>query len=199
VKAITSILFLDPSDFPSLPSFDLLFVFGGSHPQIWETAAQAYHEGRAKQVLVTGGYKPNATRHSSWNYGTTPEAHVIRDQLIRLGVPKDVLIIEDRSTNSLENVLFAKKTVDFNRIQSVLFASKSFASGRQYRTLLKHLPPHLVYRPLIVHSTIGGRTVTRDGWINDPQHRQIVFGEYLRILHYGKKGDLVPLENPIPI
>ncbi len=43
------------------------------------------------------------------------------NKLIRLGVKKDDLILEDKSTNSLEDVLFSKQIIDekigFNKIK----------------------------------------------------------------------------------
>ncbi|RAL26170.1 YdcF family protein [Thermoflavimicrobium daqui] len=193
IKIITDLTFLQPADFPQLESYDLLFVFGGSHPEIWQTVAKAYHEGKAKQLLITGGYMPGKKRPDSWIYGTTPEAHVIQMKLIELGVKKEQIIIEDRSTNSLENVRYAKEIFDFDTIQTMLFASKAFASGRQYRTLKKYLPDHVLLSPLLVHSTLQNKKVTRDDWMKETSHRSIVYGEYLRIYEYGKKGDIALL------
>ncbi|MBA4493957.1 YdcF family protein [Paenactinomyces guangxiensis] len=197
-EALTQIVFVDQKEFPVQSSYDLLFIFGGSHPKLWEVSAQAYIEGKCRQILVTGGYKPNVKRHSSWKYGTTPESHVIKWRLVEKGVREEDIIIEDRSTNSLENVLYAKEIFDFGKVRNLLFVCKSFASGRQYRTLKKHLPSYIQFTPLTIDIKLNNTQITRGNWMNHPGHRSLVYGEYLRIIAYGKKGDLCPIEQMIP-
>jgi hypothetical protein len=199
IREITRLTFLNMEEYDYSRPFDLLFVFGGSHPEIWGTTKEAYDRGLAKRILVTGGYKETATRHESWTYGITPESHVIRRKLVDLGVPEENIIVEDRSTNSLENVLFAKELVDFTAIRRLLFVSKAFASGRQWRTLKRHLPKEMDYAPYLAHTTINKIPVTRIDWPQISEHRQVVYGEYLRIVAYGQKGDIEPISQPISV
>jgi uncharacterized SAM-binding protein YcdF (DUF218 family) len=198
MEEITKLTFLHRDRFDYEKPFDLLFVFGGSYPMIWETAKKAYDQGLAPLILVTGGYKEGATKHESWTYGKTPESRVIRQKLMELGVPGECIFIEDRSANSLENVLFAKEIFDFTRIRRLLFVCKAYAAGRQWRTLRRHLPGDLYCAPYPAYTSINQEAVTETGWMNRPDHRQIVYGEYLRILYYGRKGDIIPVEQSIP-
>lgn len=133
IREISDIVF-EYSNQPVEPC-DVIFVFGGSHPGLWQTAAKAYHNGLGKIVISTGGVKPGAQPHSSWVYGSTPEAQAIKQELLKLSVPENKIICEDRSTNSLENVLFAKEVFDFSGIHSVLVVCKNYGVGRQCRTL----------------------------------------------------------------
>jgi uncharacterized SAM-binding protein YcdF (DUF218 family) len=198
IDEITKLTFLNRDDFDYEKPFDLLFVFGGYHPEIWETAKKAYDQGLARLILVTGGYKEGATRHESWTYGTTPESRVIKRKLIELGVPEEHILIEDRSTSSLENVLFAKEIFDFTQIRRLLFVSKAFASGRQWRTLIRHLPKEVYCAPYHAYTSINKKAVTETGWMHTYEHRQIVYGEYLRIMSYSRKGDIEPFGGTIP-
>jgi uncharacterized SAM-binding protein YcdF (DUF218 family) len=197
IRALTELVFRPDLTERTVPCYDLLFVFGGSHPEIWITAAHAYQQGIIKQVLITGGYKENATRHHTWTYARTPEAHVIRDKLVELGVPKEKMVWEDQSANSLENVRFGLQLVDVSRLSAILFVSKAYAVGRQHRTLTRHLPEGITLAAYPALTTIGKIPVTSWGWSRVSAHRAVVYGEYLRMVAYGKRGHLTPLEKEI--
>lgn len=196
IEELTRIVFLDPVE-PK--PCDLILVFGGTHPGAWETAADAWHKGLGKRVLVMGGVARNLkVPHATWHPTQTPICHVIADHLKRLGVPADRITCDERPTNSLEEVLCAKETVESGGIASVLFVSKCFGAGRQYRTLRMHLPEHIALVPYPFDTNLGaGPVVTRNNWMDRPESRSVVYSEYLRILRYGAQGDLVPLDTPI--
>lgn len=195
--ALTRIVFLDDPGEPD--PCDLIFVFGGSHPALWCAAAAAYHRGLAPSILVTGGSKPRRTQeHTKRSCDDTTEAQFLARELPEAGVPEERLILEERSTNTLENALFAKEVFDFDSIGSVLLVCKSYAAGRQYRTLRRHLPAGLrvVPHPFDTMSR-EGQLITRHNWTESSESRARVFGEYLRILTYGGRGELERLEDPV--
>lgn len=172
---------------------DALFVFGGTHPGHWEKAIEAYQRGLVKQVIVTGGVSPTGTPNPSWTHGETPEAEVIIAHLLAAGIPEESIVFENRSTNTLENVLFAKEIFDFNSIGSLMFVCKSHVTGRQWRTLAKHLPAHLTYFPYTFDATYKGISLSRGTWMDTDLGYSRVWGEYLRIIHYGKLGHILAL------
>lgn len=172
---------------------DALFVFGGTHCGHWEKTIEAYQKGLAEKIIVTGGVSPTGTPDSNWTYGKKPEAEVIVSHLLAAGISREVIFFENHSTNTLENVLFAKEIFDFGSIQSLMFVSKSHVAGRQQRTLAKHLPEHLTYVPYTFDATYEGIFISRQTWMTSEVGRSRVWGEYLRILHYGKKGDIQEL------
>jgi hypothetical protein len=47
------------------------------------TAAEAYFKGLEKEILITGLDKPKAKPHHTWIDGSSPEALVIRRELIK--------------------------------------------------------------------------------------------------------------------
>ncbi len=196
IEELTRIVFLDPVE---PVRCDLILVFGGTHPGAWETAADAWHQGMGKRVLVTGGVARNLKiPHSTWTPTEMPGCCIIADHLKRLGMPEDRIVCDERPTNSLEEVLCAKEIVNSNGISSVLFVSKCFAAGRQYRTLRKHFPEHVELVPYPFDTNLGeGPVVTRDNWMDRPESRSVVYSEYLRILRYGAQGDLISLDKPI--
>jgi uncharacterized SAM-binding protein YcdF (DUF218 family) len=197
VAALTRIVFLDEPAEPE--ACDLIFVFGGTHPALWRAAAEAYHRGLAPRLLLTGGVRPHGAREEAGESAEDmPEARSLAAKLIEAGVPETCLILEERSTNTLENALFAREVFDFDAVGSVLLVCKSYAAGRQYRTLRRHLPAGLriMLHPFDTTSR-DGRLITRHNWAEAAESRARVFGEYLRIVAYGERGDLEPLEEPV--
>ncbi|MGE6256816.1 ElyC/SanA/YdcF family protein [Heyndrickxia sporothermodurans] len=67
-------------------------------------------------MIITGGY------HSKLNL---IESHVIIEKLLAAGVPENAIIYEKQSTNSLENVLFARGIFNFEAIDTLLFICKA--------------------------------------------------------------------------
>ncbi|MZQ80976.1 YdcF family protein [Paenibacillus sp. 5J-6] len=178
---------------------DAIFLFGGSHPGNFEKPLEAYQKKLGKAVIITGNNSTWGMIHPSWNYGDVPQAGVIVSYLISNGVPADAIVYEERSKNSLDNVLFAKEIFNFDKINSLLFITKSYGAGRQWRLLTKHLPPHIRYvpYPFDTNFTDDEPIMTRHNWMNTPKNCSLVYGEYLRIVCYGKKGDITPLDNQI--
>ncbi|NGZ86051.1 YdcF family protein [Duganella sp. SAP-35] len=55
-----------------------------------------------RHLLVSGGQTANLSRS---------EADVIAEELVRLGIPDDILILESEATNTGENVRFGRAKV----------------------------------------------------------------------------------------
>lgn len=141
---------------------------------------------------MTGGRSLTGTPHPDWNEHT--EAEVIIQHLMAAGIPEEAIKSENSSSNTLENVLFAKEIFDFNTVETVMFICKSHATGRQWRTLAQHLPKHLRYIPYTFNAFYKDVEIGRDSWMNTDIGKSRVWGEYLRLLHYGEKGDILKLD-----
>lgn len=107
-------------------------------------------------------------------------------------MPDSVLTVERQSTNTLENVLEARKVFPFSSIRRLLFVCKSHTAGRQYLTLAQHLPAELDYVPYTFDADYGGVPVGRRTWAHTAAGRRRVWGEYLRICLYSRRGDIRP-------
>lgn len=173
---------------------DILFLFSGTHPGHWEKSIEAYKKGYIQKIIVTGGKSLTGIPHSDWNYEDATESEVITQHLLDAGVPRQCIFSENKSTNSLENVIYAKEIYNFDDVNNMLVVCKSHAAGRQIRTLMKHLPKHIRYIPFTFDTYYGDVIVSRDNWMNSEEGRSRVWGEYLRILFYGDKGDILKLE-----
>lgn len=176
---------------------DAVFVFGGTHPGHWEKAIEAYHTGLSSTFVVTGGVSPTGTKHAAWEERTALESHVIKRRIIEAGVPEESIFYEDRSRNSMENVVYALEVFDFTKVNSLLVITKEHVAGRQIRTLQKHLLEKVRFVPFGFPAVYSGEGITRDNWHLTREGRSRVWGEYLRICKYGDAGHLrgIPAEE----
>ncbi len=159
--------------------------------------AEAYFKGYGKYVVVTGGYKQEAIRHHSWMYGKTPESVVIRRVLVQMGIPEENIFSETQSTNTYENVRFALEIYDFGRVSRLMVVCKSYAAGRQIRTLQAQLDPdvEIIPYPFDTHLGGDGPFITRENWIDYQEGRAYMFANLLKIVQYGWAGHLVPVDG----
>ena len=172
------------------PASDLLFIFGTStiDGEILESVARDCQQGRFPKVIVTG--------LSGRLYSETgkPVAHMIRDELIARGVPSDIILVQDKSTNTLEDVAFSLDVLEKHSIspESIAFLCKAHHSGRCLRTLRKFFPSQTLL-PVPYIAAYDGIKVAEEDWYQHEVSRGRVYGEYLRIIEYTRRGDIADL------
>ncbi len=194
IEQLTEVVFLPTA---VLKPCEVIFVFGGTHPGHWDKALEAYRMGLGPCIIVTGGVSPTGIKHPDWMDPEQPEAEVIRMKLLQGGVDPDHIVVENRSRNTLENVLMAQQVFDFSYVKHLLFVGKSIGAGREYRTLVRQIPHVVCYIPFGFDAEYDGHLITRSDWNKTRAGRQRVLGEYLRIVHYGRLGHIQPLEPEI--
>ena len=172
------------------PAADLLFIFGTStiDSDALESVARDCQQEHFPKVIVTG--------LSGRLYSETgkPVAHIMRDELIAHGVPSDLILVQDKSTNTLEDVAFSLEVLEKNDIspESIAFLCKTHHSGRCLRTLRKFFPSQTLL-PVTYLAEYEGVKVSKADWYEHEVSRGRVYGEYLRIIEYSKRGDIVHL------
>lgn len=187
IEHITQTVFV-PSDLH--PAADLLFIFGTStiDGPVLESVARDCQQERFPKVIVTG--------LSGRLYSETgkPVAHIMRDELITRGIPSDLILVQDKSTNTLEDVAFSLGVLKKNNIspESIAFLCKAHHSGRCLRTLRKFFPSQTL-SPVTYLAEYGGIKVSREDWYEHEVSRGRVYGEYLRIIEYTRRGDIADL------
>ena len=77
-------------------------------------AIELYRTSRIRKIIFTGG---------QGNPGEETEAAAARRFAISNGIPIEDILIEDKSTSTYENLLFAKPIAESNGIKSVLLVS----------------------------------------------------------------------------
>lgn len=180
IKKITDYIFLksDPQ------KANLALVFGTRHQEAINKVFELYHDGLVPKILVSGGIN----RVTGEN-----EAKEMSNKLIQLGVKEGDIILENKSTNSLENVLFSKQVIGenigFNKVKKIIAVVKHYHSRRALMTLKKHFPKTVELIP-ITYEIYG---FTTDNWFNSEVGKEKVLGEWNKIPIYFKKGDIEEL------
>lgn len=187
IAQITPIVFRQPNPQPA----DLLFVFGTSSIDK-ETAGQItnhFQSGYFPWILVTG-----MIGRVYYQTGQ-PLAHVMRDTFVTSDIPIDKILVQDRSTNTLEDVQFSLEILEQHRIfpKQIAFLCKAHHSGRCFLTLRRFFPEQQLW-PITYDARYDGVTVSAQDWWKHPVARSRAYGEYLRIVKYSGVGDIAPIE-----
>ncbi|MFH0952530.1 MAG: YdcF family protein [Patescibacteria group bacterium] len=180
VETIGSIVFASCKPTQS----DILFIFGSSDINT-KLIQQLFEDGFAKFIIVNGklGRAYYETKKTI--------AHLTRTKLIEHGIPDEKIIVQDRSTNTLEDAQFSRQLLDDKKIPygKILFVCKSHHSGRGYRTLKKVFPKSEL--SCQTYDISSDSFFVRSGdWWQKKIPRERVYGEYLRIQKYSARGDI---------
>ena len=184
IKEITDYIFLNDKN----PSGDIAFVFGtwNAWKESIEKAAELYKNGFVPKVIVSSGENP-VTGAS--------EGDLMALDLEKLGVPKKDILIEKKSTNTLENVLFSKKIIDkelgLQNIRIITAVVKNYHARRALMTLRKHIPKNIQLKSAAYAS--ADYPFTKDNWHNVEDGNKKVMEEVEKIKMYLAKGDLTEL------
>lgn len=162
-----------------LAKADMCLLFGGEQATaLADHAADLYHKGYFPMIVVSGGVPTSKG---------TLECDQMHDRLVALGVPEEAIRVENRATNTGENVLctmeLLKKTKEFGKIHSVLGIGQIHGSRRFLMTLERHWPS--VTKMFTAPNTFGA---DRDKWSSDRTFRNAVLREFWKIPKYKARG-----------
>ena len=159
---------------------DLLFVFGTRVEEVLraEKAVRLWHAGLFGRAIVSGGITPG---------GTHSECAVIKEEMIRRGVPAERILEEHRATNTGENVIFSLPIIDaalgLANVRSVICLGNTWTGRRYAMTLHRHWPD--VEKILV---TVDGFSTPRALWHTDGEFCRRVLREWDKIEPYKARG-----------
>src|SRR5205809_280407 len=90
-----------------LEKSDAILVLGSHDTRVAEWGAQLWLDGWAPLLIMSGGL--GRLTKESW---TETEAARFAEIAIQKGVPVEAILVEDRSTNTGENILFTKQLLE---------------------------------------------------------------------------------------
>lgn len=172
---------------------DCIVGFGCHNEDIPLRCAELYHQGYAPRVLFTGGLGRNTI--DMWSQS---EAERFAAIAMAAGVPAEDIIIENKSTNSAENILFTRDKfrelgMDVSRIIAV---HKPFMERRLMAAMgvcwpemdVVYTAPQVDLDTYISNSVDCG--MTEKGVID------VIVGDFQRMDVYAKKGFQIPQQIP---
>jgi hypothetical protein len=120
-----------------LSKADAILVLCSHDTVVAERGAELFLEGWAPLLIFSGGLG-SITKHL-WS---DPEADRFAQIAVSMGVPRDRILVENRSTNTGENVLFTKqlladKQIDVN---TFILVQKPYMERRTYATFKRLWP-----------------------------------------------------------
>lgn len=163
-----------------LAKADACILFGNGHAvHLARHAAKLYHQGYFDTIVTTGGVPVPGDPQGKF------EAVIMRNVLIRNGVPASAILVEDKATNTGENVfytkaLLAEKGLD---VKSVIGVGHIHGSRRFLMTLEAQWP-----EVTKMFSTNNCYKAPRAKWYQDSKFRSAVLYEYSKIAPYKAAG-----------
>ncbi len=158
-----------------------ILVLGSHDTRVAERGAELFLAGWAPILIFSGGLG-NLTR-DKW---TRAEADIFADIAAEMGVPESAVLVENRSTNTGENIVFTMKLLKDKGLApaSFMLVQKPYMERRSYATFKKHLPGTdvTVTSPGIPFREYPNDEIPLDKVIN------ILTGDLQRIIEYPEKG-----------
>tara|TARA_Y100001956_G_C4127480_1_gene191116 strand:+ start:2131 stop:2730 length:600 start_codon:yes stop_codon:yes gene_type:complete len=119
---------------------DCIFVLGSNDLRVAEYAAKLYLEGWANTLIFSGG----VGRLTEGVFDQT-EAETFAAIARDMGVPNKSIIIENKATNTGENVKFTSELLEQlgYEFKSFILVQKPYMERRTYATFLKQWPGYI--------------------------------------------------------
>lgn len=168
---------------------DCILVLGSHDLRVADRGAELYLQGWAPILIFSGGLG-NVTK-GIWK---DPEADQFARIALDKGVPAEAIFIENRSTNTGENILFTQQLLQEKGLdpQTFLLVQKPYMERRSYATFKKHWPEKklVVTSPQISFEEYPTAEIPMERVID------IMVGDLQRIRIYPAKGFQIPQEIP---
>jgi uncharacterized SAM-binding protein YcdF (DUF218 family) len=175
-----------------LEKADCILVLGSHDLRVAEYGAKLFLGGYAPLIIFSGGMAHQGDLlETEWKKS---EAELFAERAIKLGVPKDKIIIENKSTNTGENVQFTEKILKEKGLdfESFIVVQKPYMERRAYSTIKVYWPNKkiIVTSPQIDFEDYPNEEISKDAVIN------IMVGDLQRIKIYPEKGFQISQEIP---
>jgi uncharacterized SAM-binding protein YcdF (DUF218 family) len=172
---------------------DAILVLCSHDTVVAERGAQLFLDGWAPLLIFSGGL--GSITRQLW---TEPEADQFARVAVAMGVPRERILVENRSTNTGENVLFTKQLLAEKRIHvgKFILVQKPYMERRTYATFKRVWPgqepivtsPPVSFEHYMAHGSHA--TLSTDDVIS------IMVGDLQRIRLYPDKGFQIHQDIP---
>jgi uncharacterized SAM-binding protein YcdF (DUF218 family) len=176
-----------------LEKAEAILVLCSHDKRVAERGAQLFLEGWAPLLIFSGGL--GSITSGMWS---EPEADQFAQVALSLGVPQEQILVENKSTNTGENILFTKRLLAEKELEPAKFilVQKPYMERRSYATFRKLWPEKnvLVTSPQVSFSeyleNYNNSELSSDDVVS------IMVGDLQRIKVYPEKGFQIHQEIP---
>lgn|GEM_PF-53060 len=173
-----------------LRPMDAIFALGSNDLSVAKRAAELYLQGYGRYVICAGG-------NGKESQFLRPEGEIFAEEVIAQGVPREKVIIENKSSNTGENILFVKKLLQEQGLDltSFILVQKPYMERRTYATFRKQWPGAecLVTSPTISFERYWKDHILSRGYI------KVMVGDLLRIKEFPKQGFQIEQDIPVEV
>ncbi len=171
---------------------DGIFVLGSNDLRVAEWAAELWQRKLAPFIVVSGN-SGALTRHLFQR----TEAEEFRDVITGRGVPAEAVLLEDKATNTGDNVIFTRRLLEERglRVRTLICIQKPYMERRTFavvRKLWPELDP-VISSPPLSYEEYPNTVIDRDTLVN------IMVGDLQRIMEYPRLGFQIPQEVPAEV
>lgn len=177
----------------ALAKADCIVGFGCYNDDIALRCAELYRQGWAPKVLFTGGLGRNT--RDLW---TESEAARFGRIALAQGVPEKDLILEDKATNSAENILFTREKLRSLGLpcEKILGVHKPFMERRVYAAMKVYWPEAelIITSPQLDLDEYIARSVAQG--LSEQAVIDVIVGDFQRMEVYAQRGYQIPQVIP---
>lgn len=165
---------------------------GCYNTDIARRAAELYFDGYAPRILFSGGLGRNTKQ--MWR---DSEAQRFAHIALSLGVPSQDILLEDKSTNTAENILFTKALLSAHGISGNLLVIHKPYMQRRVKAAWGVYWPECRITLTSYRQTMEDYFAHPGGTNHSPAFTaNMIVGDFQRILIYPEKGYQLPQEVP---
>jgi uncharacterized SAM-binding protein YcdF (DUF218 family) len=173
----------------TLEPSDCILVLGNLDTRTAERGADIYLQGYAPIIIFSGGL--GKLTKDMW---AETEAELFANIALDRGVPREAIFIENKSTNTGENIQFTQQLLQEKNLNldSFIVVQKPYMERRSYATFKKQWPDKklLVTSPLLSFEEYPTNDISVEKLIN------MMVGDLQRIKFYPEKGFQIYQEIP---
>ena len=167
----------------NLEKSDAILVLGCSDLSVVEVGVDVYKKGYADKIIFSGGLGKDTGK--IWD---ETEAEKFSKIAIQKGIPKENIILENKSTNTGENFRFTKKLIEETGlgIKKFIIVHKPYNERRSYAAFKKLMPE---YEAVITSLDISFEEYEKMAEKNNlPNWTDLMVGDVQRMKVFAQKG-----------
>ncbi len=176
-----------------LEKADVIIGMGSADNRTAEWTAKLYLDGYAPKIIFSGA-RGELTR----NTYNDNEADIFKEIAIERGVPDSSILVENRATNSGENIQNVATLIEDQHLtaNTIIIVSKPYMLRRHYATFIKQWPSQKLPRIICSGINLTMDEYTHNSYISLEYMTHIIIGDLQRIREYPKLGFQIEQEIP---